>query len=71
MRLVPMSLGSSLIWMAKEPISLGIWLTADNGLFDELGSAFHRLWWQRQEADEFWLHRIGGDSLDIGGLEGP
>jgi hypothetical protein len=34
-----------------------------------LGSAFHRLWRQRQEADEFWLHRIGGDSLDIGRLE--
>ena len=28
----------------KEPISLGIWLTVCNGLFDELGSAFHRLW---------------------------
>jgi hypothetical protein len=55
----------------KEPISLGIWLTVGNGLSDELGSAFHCLWRQRQKADEFRLRRIGGDSLDIGGLEGP
>ena len=55
----------------KEPISLRIWLTVGNGLFDELGSAFHRLWRQRQKADEFWPHRIGGNCFDIGGLEGP
>ena len=55
----------------KEPISLGIWLTVGNGLFDELRSAFHRLWRQRQKADEFWPHRIGGNCFDIGGLEGP
>jgi hypothetical protein len=55
----------------KEPISFGIWLTVGNGVFNQLRSAFHRLWSQRQEADEFWSQRIGGDCFDIGGLEGP
>jgi hypothetical protein len=69
--MVPMSPWLFLDLDGKEPISLGIWLTVGNGLFDELRSAFHRLWRQRQEADEFWLHRIGGDSLDIGRYERP